>query len=108
LNRALKRQQERESSKTERVYNLTQKQIDEIVNMKMLKNIDVIKKDAQNKLILCITDIVDLALHNKFGFGKKRLKRLEYYVNDIFDRVVNGNEDLDYISDWKKEYLEGI
>ena len=69
----------------------------------MVKN----RRDA-DKLILSahkVNMILTLTvLHDKFGFGKKRLDRFEQGLKELLDRVNNGEvtaEDLNEIL-WKK------
>lgn len=95
MNRADRRKMAKNgyNAKGEKVYNLTQKQLDDIViqavNLKRKEILEMVSNKVTTLFTLFCLDV----LHSKFGFGNMRLKRFKYFLDDIAESV-----ELEYCS----------
>lgn len=87
MNRAERRRLAKSAQKEkEKTYVLTQAQIDE---MKMEAT-----NEATRKAFLMFLSIPVMVLHDKFGFGKRRLEKLMHYCMVWYESVQNGETKL--------------
>lgn len=93
--RALKRNGYNEFG--QKVYKLTQKQLDDLVvramNLKRREILDdVSTKVTRAFMVLCLD-----VLNSKFGFGEMRLKRFKYFLDDVSELIVDDYGDVNDI-----------
>lgn len=91
MNRAERRRLERDAGKKEKVYTLTQAQIDQ-----MKKEVSM---EATKKAFLMMMGFPLLTLRDKFGFGKERLNRFMEKMLDLYEAYEMDYVDLDDLND---------
>lgn len=84
MSRAERRRMERDSSKSQKTYTLTQAQIDQ-----MKKEVSM---EATKKAFLMMMGFPLLTLRDKFGFGKARLNRFMSHMLDMYEAY-----EMDYV-----------
>lgn len=84
MSRAERRRLERDSSKSQKTYTLTQAQIDQ-----MKKEVSM---EATKKAFLMMMGFPLLTLRDKFGFGKARLNRFMSHMLDLYEAY-----EMDYV-----------
>ena len=84
LSRAERRRLERDAGKKEKVYTLTQAQIDQ-----MKKEVSM---EATKKAFIMMMGFPLLTLRDKFGFGKERLNRFMDKMMDLYEAY-----EMDYV-----------
>lgn len=84
MSRAERRRMERDSSKSQKTYTLTQAQIDQ-----MKKEVSM---EATKKAFLMMMGFPLLTLRDKFGFGKARLNRFMSHMLDLYEAY-----EMDYV-----------
>lgn len=87
MSRAERRRLERDSSKSQKTYTLTQAQIDQ-----MKKEVSM---EATKKAFLMMMGFPLLTLRDKFGFGKSRLNRFMSHMLDMYEAYEMDYVDLD-------------
>lgn len=87
MSRAERRRLERDNSKAQNTYTLTQAQIDQ-----MKKEVSM---EATKKAFLMMMGFPLLTLRDKFGFGKARLNRFMDKMLDLYEAYENDYVDLD-------------
>ncbi len=89
MNRAERRKMKKSgvSVPKQKVYTLTQEQLNDIIASELSKKrqeiLNTVSSRLTNTLILFCLDV----LHSKFGFGKMKLKRFKYYLDEIAENV---------------------
>ena len=91
LSRAERRRLERDAGKKEKVYTLTQAQIDQ-----MKKEVSM---EATKKAFIMMMGFPLLTLRDKFGFGKERLNRFMDKMLDLYEAYEMDYVDLDDLND---------
>ena len=84
LSRAERRRLERDNSKSQKTYTLTQAQIDQ-----MKKEVSM---EATKKAFVMMMGFPLLTLRDKFGFGKERLNRFMDKMMDLYEAY-----EMDYV-----------
>ena len=84
MSRAERRRLERDNSKSQKTYTLTQAQIDQ-----MKKEVSM---EATKKAFLMMMGFPLLTLRDKFGFGKERLNRFMDKMLDLYEAY-----EMDYV-----------
>lgn len=84
MSRAERRRLERDSSKSQKTYTLTQAQLDQ--------KLKAVEMEATKKAFLMMMGFPLLTLRDKFGFGKERLNRFMDKMVDLYEAY-----ELDYI-----------
>ena len=87
MSRAERRRLERDSSKSQKTYTLTQAQIDQ-----MKKEVSM---ESTKKAFLMMMGFPLLTLRDKFGFGKARLNRFMSHMLDMYEAYEMDYVDLD-------------
>ena len=87
MSRAERRRLERDSSKSQKTYTLTQAQIDQ-----MKKEVSM---EATKKAFLMMMGFPLLTLRDKFGFGTARLNKFMDKMLDLYEAYENDYVDLD-------------
>ena len=91
LSRAERRRLERDNSKAQKTYTLTQAQIDQ-----MKKEVSM---EATKKAFIMMMGFPLLTLRDKFGFGKERLNRFMDKMLDLYEAYEMDYVDLDDLND---------
>ena len=91
ISRAERRRLERDAGKKEKVYTLTQAQIDQ-----MKKEVSM---EATKKAFIMMMGFPLLTLRDKFGFGKERLNRFMEKMLDLYEAYEMDYVDLDDLND---------
>lgn len=91
MSRAERRRLERDNSKAQKTYTLTQAQIDQ-----MKKEVSM---EATKKAFLMMMGFPLLTLRDKFGFGKERLNRFMDKMLDLYEAYEMDYVDLDDLND---------
>ena len=91
MSRAERRRLERDNSKSQKTYTLTQAQIDQ-----MKKEVSM---EATKKAFLMMMGFPLLTLRDKFGFGKERLNRFMDKMMDLYEAYEMDYVDLDDLND---------
>ncbi|MCU7521972.1 MAG: hypothetical protein HF312_17285 [Ignavibacteria bacterium] len=95
--RAEKRREARKNDKTP-TYNFNKEQLESIVQDKTQRDIQRAKEEAtQDALNFAANGMIaafSLALHDHFGFGNRRLRKLMDKVNRIFDALDYDGADM--------------
>ena len=84
MSRAERRRLERDNSKSQKTYTLTQAQLDQ--------KLKAVEMEATKKAFLMMMGFPLLTLRDKFGFGKARLNRFMDKMVDLYEAY-----ELDYI-----------
>lgn len=84
LSRAERRRMERDSSKSQKTYTLTQAQLDQ--------KLKAVEMQATKKAFVMMMGFPLLTLRDKFGFGKERLNRFMDKMLDLYEAY-----ELDYV-----------
>lgn len=87
MSRAERRRLERDNSKSQKTYTLTQAQLDE--------KLKAVEMEATKKAFLMMMGFPLLTLRDKFGFGKARLNRFMDKMLDLYEAYENDYVDLD-------------
>ena len=87
MSRAERRRLERDSSKSQKTYTLTQAQMDQ-----MKKEVSM---EATKKAFLMMMGFPLLTLRDKFGFGTARLNKFMDKMLDLYEAYENDYVDLD-------------
>jgi hypothetical protein len=95
MNRSERRRQQKEQSKDQVRYNLSKADIKKIKDEAMTEAID--------KAFILMLGLPVMVLHDKFGFGAKRLERLTDEVLELYDSYNKGFLTLDDIMNTLKE-----
>ena len=91
MSRAERRRLERDNSKSQKTYTLTQAQIDQ-----MKKEVSM---EATKKAFIMMMGFPLLTLRDKFGFGKERLNRFMDKMLDLYEAYEMDYVDLDDLND---------
>ena len=91
MSRAERRRLERDNSKAQKTYTLTQAQIDQ-----MKKEVSM---EATKKAFIMMMGFPLLTLRDKFGFGKERLNRFMDKMLDLYEAYEMDYVDLDDLND---------
>ena len=91
MSRAERRRLERDNSKSQKTYTLTQAQIDQ-----MKKEVSM---EATKKAFIMMMGFPLLTLRDKFGFGKERLNRFMDKMLDMHEAYEMDDGDLDDLND---------
>jgi 3-dehydroquinate dehydratase len=91
MSRAERRRLERDNSKAQNTYTLTQAQIDQ-----MKKEVSM---EATKKAFIMMMGFPLLTLRDKFGFGKERLNRFMDKMLDLYEAYEMDYVDLDDLND---------
>lgn len=92
MKRAEIRRQMREEAKAKKIYHLTKEDLDKIVAEASNRLMQERLKDEIDKAFIIMMALPCVALHDKFGFGKKRLQELMDEVLVKYDCMI---EDYD-------------
>ena len=84
MSRAERRRLERDSSKSQKTYTLTQAQLDE--------KLKAVEMQATKKAFVMMMGFPLLTLRDKFGFGKERLNRFMDKMMDLYEAY-----EMDYV-----------
>lgn len=84
MSRAERRRLERDSSKLQKTYTLTQAQLDQ--------KLKAVEMQATKKAFVMMMGFPLLTLRDKFGFGKERLNRFMDKMMDLYEAY-----ELDYV-----------
>lgn len=90
MNRADRRKLKKNgcNERGEKIHKLTDKQLDDIVlkalAMKRQEITEQVTSTVTSTFLLFCLDV----LHTKFGFGKMKLKRFKFFMDDLSDSVV--------------------
>lgn len=84
MSRAERRRLERDSSKSQKTYTLTQAQLDQ--------KLKAVEMEATKKAFLMMMGFPLLTLRDKFGFGKERLNRFMDKMLDLYEAY-----EMDYV-----------
>lgn len=84
MSRAERRRLERDSSKSQKTYTLTQAQLDQ--------KLKAVEMQATKKAFVMMMGFPLLTLRDKFGFGKERLNRFMDKMMDLYEAY-----ELDYV-----------
>jgi hypothetical protein len=84
MSRAERRRLERDSSKSQKTYTLTQEQLDQ--------KLKAVEMEATKKAFLMMMGFPLLTLRDKFGFGKERLNRFMDKMMDLYEAY-----EMDYV-----------
>jgi len=106
MTRQQKRKLERENKRSPISYTVTKNQLSELVTKEIQ---DLIKKQRQDIMTLTTDSVIAsfvMCLHDKFGFGESRIKKLLGAVNTQFECILDGHVDLDDITLWVKEKFD--
>lgn len=90
MNRAEIRRQKREAAKADKIYHITKAQLDKIVADATDKALDKLMLDRLEQNITVMMSLPLVSLHDRFGFGEKRIKEL---LDDIMMKWDCMNED---------------
>ena len=91
MSRAERRRLERDNSKSQKTYTLTQAQIDQ-----MKKEVSM---EATKKAFIMMMGFPLLTLRDKFGFGKERLNQFMDKMLDLYEAYEMDYVDLDDLND---------
>lgn len=98
LNRAERRRQEKAAKKPQAVYQLTQDQINQMINDAVAKELAGIREkavdEATRAAFKMFMSIPTMVLHDKFGFGQIRQDRFMRYVMIWYESIQQGETDL--------------
>ena len=90
MNRVNLRREAKELAKKDKTLNMTVGSFETSLTMA--------RKDEREKtinfVVRCYTAALSLVMHDKWGFGKKRLNRLAKQVNNIFESFLTGDISL--------------
>ena len=84
MSRAERRRLERDSSKSQKTYTLTQAQLDQ--------KLKAVEMQATKKAFVMMMGFPLLTLRDKFGFGKERLNRFMDNMMDLYEAY-----EMDYV-----------
>lgn len=107
MNRADRRKMKKSgyNEQGQKVYKLTQKQLDDIVikaiAMKRQELVEQVTSTVTNTFLLFCLDV----LHYKFGFGQMKLKRFKYYMDELSECV---SEEYENIEELRQNLSEKI
>ena len=91
MSRAERRRLERDNSKSQKTYTLTQAQLDE--------KLKAVEMQATKKAFVMMMGFPLLTLRDKFGFGKERLNRFMDKMMDLYEAYEMDYVDLDDLND---------
>ena len=100
--RTIKRQQAREEAKNKKVYTMTRQDVDNAIKIAS-KKIEKENQEYISELANTVAVAYIMTLHDKFGFGQKRLERVHVNTFKIFNDISSGYITSADIKEWFDE-----